>query len=386
MSDRDFSLAYCTNFWSHHQAPVCTELISLLGENRFKMCLFEPVDEERRQMGWGGDAPDRSWLAGPPVSRSDLKTIGRIICDADVAVLNSCPHEIQVERVATGKLTFIMSERLMRKKFFRLRMINPRFRKGIQRLRSVVNRTNVHYLAVGAYAGADAKIIGVFRDRIWNWAYFVSQSVEEVHKRTTSPVQLLWAGRFIYWKQVDVILRALSMLDPACSEYALDLIGSGPKHKAMKQLAERLGLTDKVRFLENMPHAAVRQRMAEADVYILPSNHLEGWGAVVGEAMFEGCVVLASVTTGASKMLIENSRTGFLFSDGDAQELAGILGQIIKNADLRCQVGQAAAQHMQQLWHPRIGAERLVGLCQGLLGLAPMPVYQKGPCSHWAPY
>lgn len=35
---------------------------------------------------------------------------------------------------------------------------------------------------------------------------------------------------------------------------------------------------------------------------------------------------------------------------------------------------------IQQLWHPRVGAERLLGLCQGLLGLAPLPGYSEGPC------
>lgn len=71
MSSPSFSLAYGTNIWTHHQAPICTELVRLLGEDHFKMCLFEPVHEERRQLGWASDSPDHRWIAGPPSSSGD---------------------------------------------------------------------------------------------------------------------------------------------------------------------------------------------------------------------------------------------------------------------------------------------------------------------------
>jgi glycosyltransferase involved in cell wall biosynthesis len=385
-----FTLAYCTNFWSHHQAPVCTELARLLGEDRFKLCLFEPVDAERRQLGWAGDVPDYKWIAGPPSSTRDMERLIQIVCDADVAVIGHCPHEVRAARAATGKLTFINSERLMRDGFFhdpilrkwlfQLRMINPRFAKQIRRLRSVANRANVHYLAIGAHAVEDAKLIGSFDDRIWNWAYFISQPEASFRERSSPHVRILWAGRFIAWKRVDVILRAIAMLGHVAGNFKLELIGNGPTRNANERLAKRLGLAGRVCFRDAMSHEAVRERMAEADLYIFPSNHLEGWGAVVGEAMCAGCVVVASKAAGASNILIEHGRTGFLFADGDIRELADILRQVIEDSILRRQIGRAAMAYMQELWHPRVGAGRLVGLCRGLLGLAPMPAYPYGPC------
>lgn len=381
MTSPDFTLAYCTNIWSHHQAPVCTALARLLGEDHFKVCLFEPVPEEQRKLGYASAVPDYKWIADPPISSGDLERLSQIVCDADVAVLGACPQEVHAARVATGKLTFIMSERMMRKGFFRLRMLNPRFARGIRRLRSIANRQNVHYLAIGEYSAADAKLIRVFEDRIWNWVYFVSQAEGTSRERSSSPVRLLWAGRFLGLKRVDLILRAMALLGPAADNCTLELIGAGPTRDAIKRLTMRLGLASRVCFRDAMTPEAVRQRMAMADIYVFPSNHKEGWGAVVGEAMNEGCVVVASKTAGASRILIEHGRTGFLFADGDVRELAGILGQVIENGELRRKVGQAAAAHMQRLWHPRVGAERLVELCQGLLGLIPMPTFQEGPCS-----
>jgi glycosyltransferase involved in cell wall biosynthesis len=130
-----------------------------------------------------------------------------------------------------------------------------------------------------------------------------------------------------------------------------------------------------------MPPQEVRQRMREADIFIFPSNQQEGWGAVVGEAMSEGCVVIANRAAGVSKVLIEHGKTGFLFEDGDLEKLVDILKSVLKNVDLRRQIGVAAAEQMQHLWHPRIGAERLIALSQGMLGLAALPDYREGPCS-----
>jgi glycosyltransferase involved in cell wall biosynthesis len=338
------------------------------------------VHEERSKLGWASAIPDHSWIAGPPSSKGDLERLIQIVCGADVAVLGSCSQEVQVARVETGKLTFIMSERMMRKGLFHLRMFNPRFAKGIRRLRSVANRPNVHYLAIGNYAVADAKLIRVFEDRIWNWAYFVSPAEAVFQPRSAAPIRILWAGRFLSLKRVDMILQAMVMIGAALENCTLELIGVGSTRIAMECMAERLGLTGRVSFCGAMSNEAVRERMAKADIYVFPSNHQEGWGAVVGEAMAEGCVVIASKAAGASKILIEHGSTGFLFADGNVRELSNILGQVIKNDNLRRQVGQAAAAHMQQVWHPSVGAERLVGLCQGLLGHAPMPVYGEGPC------
>ena len=379
MSSAQFRLAYCSNIWTHHQSPICLELVRLLGEDRFAMCLFEAVHEERRNLGWAGAVPDDPWIVGPPNTDGDIQRLRQIVCDADVAVLGACPQQIQAERVATGKLTFIMGERLMRKGHFRLRMLNPRFAWGIRWLRSTANRPNVHYLAIGAHAGADARTIGVFGDRMWKWGYFVPPTDRPFHERRPTSVRILWAGRYIFWKRVDTIVRAIATLGPLGDKCVLELIGAGPTRGSIERLAQRLGVSRRVLFGDPVAPEIVRQRMAEADIYVLPSNHLEGWGAVVGEAMCEGCVVVANKMAGASRTLIEHGRTGFLFADGDVRGLGDILRSLIVDVDKRRDVGRAAATHMQQLWHPRIGAERLVALCRGLLGLAPEVHYTTGP-------
>lgn len=375
-------IIYCTNIWTHHQAPICYEFVKVLGEDNFRLCLFEHVNKERKKIGWDDDVPREKWILGPPRANDELEELKKNICAADVAVLGSCPQDIWIARAETKKLTFIMSERMMRNGFFKLRMLNPRFAKGIQLLRFIVNRPNVHYLAIGENSVADAKKINLFNDRIWSWAYFVEKSLIPNKKIKRNNVRILWAGRFLRLKQVHLILHAVAMLKPKSYDLTVELIGDGPMRASLMVLAKRLKIEDCVIFLDPMTHREIRRKMAESDIYIFPSNSKEGWGAVVGEAMSEGCVAIASSKAGASKVLIEHARNGYLFSDRNVKELVDILEYLILNKDVREQVGLNAASDMDELWNPRVGAERLYNLSKGLLGIKPMPNYVDGPCCH----
>jgi glycosyltransferase involved in cell wall biosynthesis len=181
-------------------------------------------------------------------------------------------------------------------------------------------------------------------------------------------------------KRVDLLLEAVARIcrDPRFGR--LTVVGAGPERSRLAQLAEKLRLGDKCVFHEPVPPDQVREMMGRADVYVLPSNRYEGWGMVVNEGMSEGAVIVANDQAGASQVLIEHGQTGFLFRDGDVAGLAEILHKLMHDRDLLETVRQNAWREINRLWHPRVGAERLIGLCQGLLGLTPIPQYPDGHC------
>ena len=384
MSTPGLSLVYCTNIWNHYMASVCGEFAHLLGEDHFKMCLFDHVYEEQRKLGWASTVPDHKWIAGPPSSSNDMKRLRQIVCDADVAVLGACPREVQAARAETGKLTFVMSERLWKRPLAWWRWLNPRVLRAILRCRKIANRENVHYLPMGAYAADDVRRIGAYGNRLWTWAYFAEMASQPPQPRTNERIRILWVGRMLNWKRVDLLLKAVARI---CREPAfgrLDVVGAGPEKFRLLKLSQKLGLGDKCVFHEPVAPNQVRELMRQTDVYVLPSNRYEGWGVVANEAMSEGAVLVANEQAGAAPMLIDHGRTGFLFHDDDVAGLATILQTLMADARLRETVRQAAWRNLQQQWHPRVGAERLIALCQGLLGLTPMPEYSEGPCCHVA--
>ncbi len=346
------------------------------------MCLFETPSEERLKLGYSASLPAHKWIAGPPNSASGLERLSKIVCAADVAVLGACPQSVMTARVSTGKLTFITSERIWKKPFYWWRMINPRFFRGVKRYKDIANRENVHYLPMGAYAAHDVRRIGAFGNRIWNWAYFAEIAAQPPQPRVNDQVRILWVGRMLNWKRVDLLIRAVSKIFSEPAFGGLDLVGAGPEKVKLQKLAQKINLIDKCMFHEPMAPDKVRELMRQSDIYVLSSNRGEGWGVVANEAMAEGAVLIANEQAGAAPVLIDHGRTGFLFEDDNVDALANILKTLLANKSLREIVRQAAWMEMQTQWHPRVGAERLVRLSQGLLGQAAIPVYHYGPCCH----
>jgi glycosyltransferase involved in cell wall biosynthesis len=379
----DFSLVYGTNIWTHHQVPVASELARIMGTERFRMALFEEVHAERRWMGWedGGDCP---WVSGPPHNETEKRQLLEECLQADVMVFGAGPSEVLQARIATGKLTLVSSERLLKDGFYRLRMLNPRYAKGFRGFCAMVNHPHVHSLAIGHYAAADLRTIGAFADRIWKWGYFVDVNPLPPAPTPDRPLKLLWVGRMLNWKKVDLLLQAVGRVQDAPWFGECLIVGDGPERNKLEKLGRKLQLKpDQVRFLPSVPFAEVRRLMKESDIYVLASNRKEGWGAVAGEAMSEGCVLVANRDAGAAQELIVDGETGFLYQDGNLAQLVALLEKLGTDHALRMRVRQQAWERMQTLWHPRVAAERLVTLCQGLLN-GEGKEFSDGPCTDLA--
>jgi glycosyltransferase involved in cell wall biosynthesis len=377
----DFTLAFITNVWNHYQASLCREVVRLIGPSRFRMILCEEMPQERLKLGWAAFPPEEEWVLGPPSGSTLPQALVDSSLRATAAIIGSAPRELVSRRVRTGQLTLLMAERLWKKPWRWSRILRPRTALGIQRFRALANRNNVHYLAIGSGAADDAKQIGAFDDRVWTWSYFADVSPNPPSARSGDRVNILWVGRMLQWKRVDVLLRAVATIAAEPTFERLQVVGSGDQEPFLRGLAERLGLGNKCVFHPSTNPDAIRALMRGSDIYVLASDRNEGWGVVANEAISEGCVLVANREAGASTILIEDGRTGFLFGDGDAQQLAEILRILLGDRDLREAVRTAAYNELARLWHPRVGAERLLSLIDGLLGHGPLPDYPEGPCS-----
>ncbi len=182
-----------------------------------------------------------------------------------------------------------------------------------------------HALAIGAYSPWDLQRLGVFKGRMWTYGYFTEVPSTPPVQRTGEPVEILWAGRMLDWKRVDVLIRACGILKESGWDFHLTLIGDGPEKASLERLVVELGLQSVVSMLPPVSPQEVRRAMRSAYIYVLPSTQEEGWSAVIGEAMAEGCAVISTRGAGAAPLLIQPGKTGYLFPVDDIESLAGYL-------------------------------------------------------------
>jgi glycosyltransferase involved in cell wall biosynthesis len=121
---------------------------------------------------------------------------------------------------------------------------------------------------------------------------------------------------------LDVLLDAWRAVVAAADVPVLLLVaGDGPSRPALEAQVERLGLTEYVQFIGRVDDASLVSAYRAADVSVVPSVALEGYGLVVLESLATGTPVVASAVGGLSEA-VGNFDEGSLVPPGDPEALA----------------------------------------------------------------
>jgi glycosyltransferase involved in cell wall biosynthesis len=167
----------------------------------------------------------------------------------------------------------------------------------------------------------------------------------ETH-RAHQPLRLLFVGRVHPEKNLGIVLRQLAALPPATQErYELQIAGDGAQRPALEELAGKLGLSVRVRWLGWQPKEAVPALYRSTDALINPSQY-EGMPNVVLEAMASGLPVLASDVPG-NRAAVAPGRTGILFPLDQPDQLGTALTRLAADAAWGRAMGQAGRRRVE---------------------------------------
>lgn len=120
---------------------------------------------------------------------------------------------------------------------------------------------------------------------------------------------LISVGNLVEGKGHDVVIKALTQLPRT----TLLVAGEGPQERALKTLAQTLGVVERVRFLGNVTQQELCRYYTAADVLVLASAR-EGWPNVLLEAMACGTPVIASRVGGIPEIVAAGG-PGILVND-----------------------------------------------------------------------
>ena len=178
-------------------------------------------------------------------------------------------------------------------------------------------------------------------------------------------VKFLFVGRLVYYKGVDVLLRAFEKVPNA----ELFIVGSGPLREELEAEAQRMGKADAVHFLAGLSDAQLKACYRDCDVFVLPSiARSEAFGLVQLEAMAFGRPVINTSLPSGVPYVSLHGKTGLTVPPEDAQALADAMCALAGDAGLREAYGKAgyervctefSEQHMMELLQQQM--EQLAG-------------------------
>ncbi len=157
--------------------------------------------------------------------------------------------------------------------------------------------------------------------------------VQNTESASVQRRHLLFVGRLVPKKGVDVLLQAMPEVLKQHPDEKLLIVGDGPERGALESLCRELAIDGSVEFSGPLPPEQVPEMFRQARLAIVPSvvddnGNQEGLGLVAVEALGCQCPVVASALP-ALKDVIEDGHTGLMFEPGNPVACAQAINRLL---------------------------------------------------------
>jgi len=183
---------------------------------------------------------------------------------------------------------------------------------------------------------------------------------------SSTPPLIIAVGRLIAKKGFAELIRACALLAEHGKLFRCEIIGEGPLENELRAQIAQLNLQNRFVLLGAKPQREVRQHLAAASVFVLPSvldpeGGMDNLPTVIMEAMATGLPVVSTNIAGIPEMVVQNE-TGFLVQPADPIALTKAIEDVIDDRLLAQRLGEAGHQRAQELFSIEKNARELCAL------------------------
>lgn len=373
-------VTFFSNFLNHHQLPFSQAMLKKCDYHFVANC---PLQEEQRQLGYADMNKQFSFVIATYEGNNQKKQALKLAEQSDVMIIGGVPYMNYLKkRLAKKLIIFGYYERIFKQKQYKILPLRQ-FASVILHHTKFLFKP-MYMLCASAYASADFAKGFAYLNKCYKWGYFpetVRHEDMEFFLKSKEPGTLLWVGRLIDWKHPELALQIAERLKKEDITFKLRMIGTGKLLEELKQKIVAKHLEDCIELLGSMPPEQVRVYMEKSQIFLFTSDFNEGWGAVLNESMNSGCAVVASHAIGSVPYLLKNGKNGFIYKNGDFEELYKKTKQLLMNQVLSKHFGENAYSTIINEWNAEVAAERFLVLAEHLKQYGKCDVYKDGPCS-----
>ncbi|MEM7794129.1 MAG: hormogonium polysaccharide biosynthesis glycosyltransferase HpsO [Cyanobacteria bacterium P01_C01_bin.118] len=182
-----------------------------------------------------------------------------------------------------------------------------------------------------------------------------------------------FVGRFVPEKGLPTLFKALGTL--MYLPWSLVLLGRGPLKETLQTQAKQVGIADRIRWIESVPHDAVPDYINLMDTLVLPSETTYefktltsvGWKEQFGHVLIEAMACQVPVVgsdSGEIPHVIADS--GLVFPEGDDAALADRLSQLIQQPQLKQELAKKGYKRAMERYTNKALAMELLAFYQEL--------------------
>ena len=144
---------------------------------------------------------------------------------------------------------------------------------------------------------------------------------------------------------IDILIRAAGRLAARGLPFTVAIGGAGVERKSLEALRNELGLEQQVQFLGRVPDADLPELLRAADLIVVPSRSMEGFGISTVEGLASGTPVVAT-DSGASPEILGPIDSALLVP-ADDEALAARIEELLRDAKRRIELGARAVESVR---------------------------------------
>lgn len=137
--------------------------------------------------------------------------------------------------------------------------------------------------------------------------------------------------------------------------------------KYLSELAEKMGISEKIEFLGKLSAEEMKREFLKANVFVLPST-IENSPNSLGEAMLLGVPCVAADVGGVTNLMTHNEE-GYVYQSTAGYMIGFYVRRLFEMGEKAEALGQAARKHAQKTHDPEKNLRDLVGIYQELAGI-----------------
>ena len=181
--------------------------------------------------------------------------------------------------------------------------------------------------------------------------YVIPNTIEitKVKKSLVKPFQFVHVGRLVFYKNLEVVIKAIGIIKKTFPEIRLIIAGDGPHKQVLMELAEKLGLNENVKFVGYVTSEEKFELLASSNALVFPSL-CEGFGLVILEAFSQARPVVVSNVRPLSDIVLNNV-TGYVVDPYNENAWADAIMKLVKDPNNAQHMGNMGSNTLREKYN-----------------------------------
>lgn len=163
------------------------------------------------------------------------------------------------------------------------------------------------------------------------------------HSNTpTNPFQFVYIGRLVFYKNLEVIIKAIDIIKKTEPKINLVIIGSGPHKQTLQKMVQDLDLQQNIEFQGYVSPEEKSKTLETSNALVFPSL-CEGFGLVILESFEKSRPVLVSDIRPMSD-IVSHKQNGLVLDPHDENIWAKSMLELIHDPEMSSKMGESANQ------------------------------------------